>query len=128
MQVQEVTQKVNAVNWRAYRIAENDNRIFYANTIQFINLGTGDVSINDVITLQPGASQSLECLKNEIDYTPYKITFATGFVNNLQIWAKEDRGSAMITEALMKAGNNPAPRRRDQIKEYYSKRRPGAEF
>jgi hypothetical protein len=113
-----VKQARNTYRFVPYKITQGANRIFYANTVEFVNLGTGTVIINDVFEIPSGASQSLEGLKNEVDITSYKIAFVAGFVNKLQVIAKEDAGSAAILEMALADGRKPAPNRKIQLKKF----------
>ena len=90
----------NFVYYAAYSFANDFTRTFNCNAIRFINSGTGIIFINDVFQLQPGASLGNEGNQNEIDLTVYRINFAPGFINLLQIWVKTDAGTAYITDKL----------------------------
>jgi len=84
--------KTNSFRNYPYSFTDNSSRVFYCNAIVFINQGTSNVFINDIFTLLPFASLKFSGNQNEVDETVYKIAFASGGVNLLNVWTKEDAG------------------------------------
>jgi hypothetical protein len=110
--------KRNIVTYSAFSFSANFTRVFYCNSIEFVNSGTSNVFINDVFLLQPGTSQSNNGSPNEMDITVYKITFAPGGINNLQVWIKIDQGSAHMADKLTSYSGAKIIDRRTQMLRY----------
>lgn len=129
MQTQEATIVSKGCLFRPYSLSQNCNRIFYGNAIQFINSGTGNIFINDVFLLVPGASLSLDGSPGDIDFTPYKIQFTPGAATNLlQIWIKEDLGSSAIISKMLHAPIGKIIDRRIQNRNYANRQRKNSNF
>jgi hypothetical protein len=121
-----VEQKISRVRWEMYTYTQQQVRIFYGNAVSFFNKGTGDVFINDVYLLSPGESLSLECDQNEIDATPYKLSFdlsVPGTVFRLQVAVKENQGIQEMMYAIINDPRLTAGDRRAFLKRYHKFRK-----
>jgi len=58
------------------------------NTLQFVNLGTNAVTINNAITLITNQTFTIEGNENEICTTTFLLTFATGGTSNCAVIKK----------------------------------------
>src|SRR5262245_8771587 len=99
--MQEVYIKPNKVKFQNYTFSENTTYTFDSNSVLFVNFGTAQVMINDVFplggSLGPGligATLNFGANQNEVDGTPYKITFGTTGTRFLAAIVKEDAGTA----------------------------------
>ena len=106
--------KERDVRWIVDKFSKNFSRQFDANTILFINDGLVNVSINDIFSLTPGASLSLEANQNEIDKTYYQITFTAGAGPSLSVWSKRDRQQPDDEQLIKEEEKNSATSRREQ--------------
>ena len=127
MTKQIVSIDTNEVQFQAFTYAGPFTRIFFCNSILFVNSGTGNVFINDVFTLFPGASLSLDGNQNEIDTTVYKVAFAPGFTNSLQVWVKGDKGVQAIVDAKVQYPAGKIINRR-AAKKFKNQNRRGGNF
>lgn len=121
---QTVTQKPSKVFWQPFTFTNNQTRVFYGNAIVFNNQGTGKVYINNIFMLDVGDTLTLSCDQNEIDYTEYSISFATGAINKLGVMVKANEG----VRALIFANDSKLvapPSRRKTIKQYTQQRKRG---
>ncbi len=117
MDTTKVTQQQEVTNWEVINISKSCNRRFNCNAIQFWNLGTSNVKINDFFILKPNTPLILQSLKNEVDKSNYKITIAPESNNIVQVWVKTNAGVPDIDPEDLAAGLRPAPDRRQQMKD-----------
>lgn len=126
MNNQIVEQKSKSVYWQVFVYGSTNTRQFFCNAIIFTNQGTVNAFLNDVFTLQPGDTLSLNCDQNEVDETVYKMSFATGGINKLAVAYKINSGiSEQMQNRLMSISR---PMNRGKVVKQYVLRRGRGDF